>query len=269
MKLKNIILSLLALTTLVNVSFAQDLISAAEAKKLVNNKSTVIVSTRNAADYAKVHIRNAVHVSIDDLASTTEPKGILKSPAELAKTLGEKGLDPTKKIVIYDSGSNKSSGRLYWILKYLGFNDVKVLNGHMQAWRAARGPVTNAATKASVVTFTPKVNSKIFANKAYVKSKMSSAVILDVRDDTEWGEGHIQGAKHLEFKNVLTDGGKLKSKAELETVFNSAGITKDKEVILYCTTSVRAGVVFLALTSILEYPNVKVYDGAYNEWKLN
>ncbi|MCD4832872.1 MAG: sulfurtransferase [Bacteroidales bacterium] len=267
MKFKNILFSFLLLTIFVNISIAQDLISAAEAKKLVNNKSTVIVSTRSAEDYAKVHIRNAVNVSIDALASTTEPKGILKSPAELATILGKKGIDPAKKIVIYDTGSNKGSGRLYWILKYLGFNDVKVLDGHMQAWRTARGPVTNAATKVTAVTFTPKVNSKIFCNKAYVKSKLNSAVIVDVRDDTEWGEGHINGAKHLEFKNVLADGGKLKSKAELEKLFNSAGMTKNKEIILYCATSVRAGVVFLALTSILEYPNVKVYDGAYNEWK--
>lgn len=268
MKLKNLIFSALLLIIFVNVSVAQDLISAAEAKKLVNSKTTVLVSTRTPADYAKVHIRNAVNVNINDLASTTDPKGILKSPADLATILGQKGLDPAKKIIIYDTGSNKAAGRLYWILKYLGFNDVKVLDGHMQAWRAARGPVTNAATKATAVTFIPKVNSKIFVNKAYVKSKMNSAVLIDVRDDTEWGEGHINGAKHLEYKKVLADGGKLKSKAELEALFKGVGITKDKEVILYCATSVRAGIVYLALTSILEYPNVKVYDGAYNEWKL-
>ena len=267
MKFKNILLSFLLLAAFVNVSLAQDLISSAEAKKLLNNKNTVIVSTRNATDYAKVHIKNAINVSIDALASTTEPKGILKSPTELAKILGEKGIVPAKKIIIYDTGSNKGSGRLYWILKYLGFNDVKILDGHMKAWRTTRGPVTGAATKVTAGTFTPKVNSKIFCDKAYVKSKLSSAVVVDVRDDTEWGEGHINGAKHLEFKNVLTDGGKLKSKEELQTLFNAAGMTKDKEIILYCATSVRAGVVFLALTSILEYPNVKVYDGAYNEWK--
>lgn len=269
MKIKHILLSLFLLIFFVNLSIAQDLISAADAKKLVNNKNTVLVSTRNAEDYAKVHIRNAINISVKDLASTTEPKGILKSSAELATILGKKGIDPTKKIIIYDSGSNKSSGRLYWILKYLGFTDVKVLDGHMQAWRTNRGAVTNAATKSSTATFTPSVNSAIFADKAYVTSKLNSAIIIDVRDDTEWGEGHIQGAKHLEFKNVLAEGGKLKSKAELETLFTNAGITKNKEIILYCATSVRAGVVFLALTSILEYPNVKVYDAAYNEWKLN
>ena len=269
MKLKNIILSFLLLAVFVNVSIAQDLISAAEAKKLLTNKNTVIVSTRKAADYAKVHIKNAVNIRVDDLASTTEPKGILKNSAELANILGEKGIVPAKKIIIYDTGSAKGSGRLYWILKYLGFNDVKVLDGHMKAWRTARGPVTGAATKITAGTFTPKVNAKIFAKKADVKAKAGTAIIVDVRDDTEWSAGHINGAKHLEYKNVLTDAGKLKSKAELETLFTNAGITKNKEIILYCATSVRAGIVFLALTTILEYPNVKIYDGAYNEWKLN
>jgi thiosulfate/3-mercaptopyruvate sulfurtransferase len=268
MKIKNIILSFLLVTAFAGVSIAQDIISAQDAKKLLNSKDAVIVSTRKAADYAKVHIKNAVNINVSDLASTTEPVGILKTPAEIAKILGEKGIVPTKKIIIYDTGSAKGSGRLYWVLKYLGFNDIKVLDGHMKAWRTARGPVTGAATKVTAGTFTPTVNAKIFAKKAEVKAKSGSAVIVDVRDDTEWATGHINGAKHLEYNNVIADG-KLKSKAELETIFNSAGITKNKEVILYCATSVRAGIVFLALTSILDYPNVKVYDGAYNEWKLN
>ena len=45
-----------------------------------------------------------------------------------------------------------------------------------------------------------------------------------------------------------------------------AGITTDKEIILYCASSVRAGIVYIALTSILEFPNVRVYDGAFYEW---
>lgn len=268
MKIKSIILSLLLISVFAISAIAQDLIEANDAKKLVNNANTVIVSTRDAADYAKVHIKNAVNIDINALASTTDPKGILKSPTELAKILGENGIDPAKKIIIYDTGSNKGAGRLYWILKYLGFNDVVILNGHMQAWRTARGPVTGAPTKLTAVTFTPNVNSKIFADKAYVKSKLNTAVIVDVRDDTEWAGGYIDNAKHLEYKNVLADAGKLKSKEELQALFNGAGITKDKEIILYCATSVRAGIVYLALTSVLEYPNVKVYDGAYNEWKL-
>jgi thiosulfate/3-mercaptopyruvate sulfurtransferase len=268
MKMKKILFSAFLMIFVANISFAQDLISAQEAKKLLNSKDAVIVSTRSAEDYAKVHIRNAVNISVDDLASTTDPKGVLKAPAELAKILGAQGIEPSKKIVIYDTGSNKSAGRLYWVLKYLGFNDVQILDGHMQAWRQARGPVTNAATKASAATFTPAVNAKIFADKAYVKSKLKTAALVDVRDDSEVAEGIIPGAIHLQYNKVINEDGTLKSKTELESVFNSAGITKNKEIILYCATSVRAGIVFLALTSVLDYPNVKVYDGAYNEWKL-
>ena len=262
--------SIVSIIILFLVSFtavAQDMISAADAKKAVN--SAIIVSTRPAEDYAKVHIKNAIHVSVDELASTEDPKGVLKSPAELAKILGEKGLDPAKKIIIYDTGSNKSAGRLYWILKYLGFSDVKVLDGHINAWRAARAPVTNAATSTKSVAFTPKVNDKIFADMKYVKSKLGTAVLVDVRDDKEVAEGMIQGAKHFEYKKVINEDGTLKSKEKLAKLFSEAGITKDKEIILYCATSVRAGIVFLALTTVLDYPNVKVYDGAYNEWKLN
>jgi thiosulfate/3-mercaptopyruvate sulfurtransferase len=258
------------ITLLLSLSaISQDLIPANEARKFVNNKSAVIVSTRSAEDYAKVHITGSVHIDVEDLASKTDPKGILKSPAELASLLGAKGIDPSKKVIIYDTGLGNNAGRLYWILKYLGFSDVKILDGHINGWRAARGPVTNAATSVTATTFTPNVNSKIFADINYVKSKINSAVLVDVRDDSEVAKGTIKGSVHFEYKKVVNEDGTLKSKAELEKLFNDAGIVKSKEIIIYCATSVRSGIVFLALTSVLDYPNVKVYEGAYNEWILN
>ena len=78
--------------------------------------------------------------------------------------------------------------------------------------------------------------------------------------------GHIPSAKSFEYKKVLnTSGQNLKSKADLQAIFTKAGITSDKEIILYCETSVRAGVVFLALKG-LGYSKVKVYDGAFWKW---
>ena len=65
---------------------------------------------------------------------------------------------------------------------------------------------------------------------------------------------------------MLGKGGTIKSKEELEKVTKEAGITSDKEIILYCESSVRAGIVYMALKSILEFPKVRVYDGAFNEW---
>lgn len=251
------------------LAHAQDLITAAEAKKLVNSKDAVIVSTRNAADYARVHIRNAVNMPVAGLCTEGAIEGLLKSPAEMAKILGERGILPDKKIVIYDSGAGNTSGRLYWTLKYLGFEDVKILDGQMGSWRGVRGPVTNVATKTTAGTFTPQVNSAIICDKAYVKSKIGSAALVDVRSADEFAGGHIDGAKNLEFKLIMNEDGTLKSKEDIARLFTDAGIPSNKEVILYCQTSVRAGIVFMALTTMLDYPNVKVYDGAYNEWIAN
>jgi thiosulfate/3-mercaptopyruvate sulfurtransferase len=79
-------------------------------------------------------------------------------------------------------------------------------------------------------------------------------------------KGHIPGAKNVEYKLVMTADGKMKSAAELEKLFKASGITKDKTVIVYCESSVRAGIIYMALKSVLGFPKVKVYDGAYLEW---
>ncbi len=103
----------------------------------------------------------------------------------------------------------------------------------------------------------------------------TSVAIIDARSAAEFAgqsetalrKGHIPGSINLEYTNVMNAKSQLKSNAELQELFNAAGITKDKQVIIYCESGVRAGILFLALKSALNYPNVKVYDGAYSEWQ--
>ncbi len=257
------------------MTFAQDIISVKEFLKIKKDPNVVLVSARKPADYKKVHIAGAININHKDLYKAT-PKSTLKSSAEIAKILGEKGLSNTNTIVLYDNGSGKYSGRLYWILKYLGAKDVKLLDGHMKAWRMARKPVTKNPANRKATTFAVNLNKEAIANIAQVKKASTNAasIIVDVRSADEFKgikesklpKGHIPSAINLEFKKVLTSKGKLKSKEELQALFNAAGVSKDKEVILYCESSVRAGIVYLALTTALDYPNVKVYDGALFEW---
>lgn len=259
----------------IQMTFAQDVISVKEFLKIKGNDNVVLVSTRKTSDYAKVHIDGAIHVNHKDLYKA-EPKSTLKSATEIAKILGTKGISNTNTIVLYDNGSGKYSGRVYWILKYLGAKDVKVLDGHMKAWRMARKPVTKNPVKRKPTTFTIAVNKAAIANMVQVKkaTNSSAAVVVDVRSADEYKgikesklpKGHIPNSINLEFKKVMTTKSKLKSKEELQALFTAAGITKDKEVILYCESSVRAGIVYLALKSSLGYPKVKVYDGALFEW---
>jgi thiosulfate/3-mercaptopyruvate sulfurtransferase len=256
--------------------FAQgDFISAADAAKALKDKNTVVISAQTAANYKTSHLTNAVHIDYKELQKEGAVEGLLKSPADLAKIFGAAGVSNTNMIIIYDDGDNKYGGRVYWVLKYLGAANVKMLHKDLNTWRTARLPITKMPTKSTPATFTPKVDNNTFVEYDYVKANISNAkvVLVDVRDAAEFGgtstkpvsKGHLPGAKNIEWKNVEDANGALLPADKLAKVFASQGVTKDKTVILYCATSVRAGIVYVALKS-LGYANVKVYDGAYNEW---
>jgi len=256
--------------------FAQDIISAKELAKIYKKSEVTVISVRKAESYAKMHITDAVHLNLKDLYKPGKLKGILIGTDEIAAKLGKKGINNNNTLVIYDKGNYKSSGRLYWILKYLGCSDVKILDGHLQAWQKARKPVTKNPTKVKAQTFTANVNAEFIASTRDVKVAKSNdnIILVDARTIEEFnGEdgktpklGHIPSAMSFDFKKILNASGQnLKPISEIKTIFTKAGITPDKEIILYCETSVRAGVIFLALKA-LDYNKVKVYDGAFWKW---
>ncbi len=272
------IIGILILLLAVQIVFA-GVISAKELKALAKSGDVTIISTRQASDYSSKHIEGAINIDHKSLYKTDGVSSMLKSADEIAKILGEKGISADSKIVIYDTGSNKTAGRLYWILKYMGASDVNILNGHLKGWGKVRGKVTKNATKITPTTFKAAPNAAISTNMAYVKAHKGDAnvVLLDVRSADEFAGidtdkiikryGHIPGAINLEYTAVLNEDGTIKSKEEITKVMNAAGITIDKEIILYCASSVRAGIVYMTLKDIVGYPNVKVYDGAYYEWE--
>jgi thiosulfate/3-mercaptopyruvate sulfurtransferase len=271
---------LVVLTLLICLQlFAGSVIGAKELAKLQKQEDVVIVSARSSSDYASKHISGAVNVYHQDLYRTEGVEAMLKPAAEIAAYLGEKGISENSKIVIYDDGENKLAGRLYWILNYLGAENVMILDGHIKSWMKARLPVTSKATAVEPVVFTPKLNESIYADMEYVKSNKDrdSVILLDVRSADEYAgrdedeklnrKGYIPGAINLEYKQVLNEDGTMKSREEIKAVMAGAGVSRDKEIIIYCATSVRAGIVYMALKSMLDYPQVRVYDGAFYEWE--
>lgn len=271
-------LFLLALVTFVaSAVSAQDVISATELAKISKSKDVVVICATSAKGY-KVHITGSVNVPHTSLCKNEPVRNLILTPAEMAKALGAKGVTTDKTIVVYDEGSGKYAGRMYWMLKYLGAPNVKMLNGNLKAWKAKRKPITGTPTKAKAATFTAKVDANQLAKMDEVKKATGSGsyVIVDARTSEEYAgtadsetldrKGHIPGAVNVNHETVMDGKGLLKSNDDLKALFESKGITKDKTAIVYCETSVRAGVVYLALKG-LGYPNVKVYDGAYLEWQ--
>lgn len=264
------------LITLVGFFFSStmaqgDLISVAEFTKLMKaDKSLVIIDASKAETYKKSHIKNAVNIPHKSLYQETEIEGLIESPEKLAIIFGEKGVSNTSAIVVYDGGSQKYSSRVYWILKYLGATNVKLLHKDMDMFRKSRVPLTAMPAKAKSATFTPKVNSAIIADMAYVKS--GKAKVIDVRDDNEFdgtaekSQGHLPGAIHINYKDLLNDKEAFKSKEEIEAIFAAKGLNASTPMVGYCQTSVRAAVMYAAIVNVLGWDNFKVYDGAYYEW---
>lgn len=270
---------IIAVILLIAIQIFAGVISAKDLAKLSKKEDIIIISARSASDYSSKHITGAINLYHKDLYAEDGVEAMLKPASEIAAILGEKGISADSKVVIYDDGSGKAAGRIYWILKYIGMQDVNILDGHIKAWMKARKPVTKNPTEITPVTFTANVNENIYASMDYVKSNLGNASVMmvDVRSKEEYEgknedekltrKGHIPGAVNFDYAGLINDKDQIKSKEEIAALLSAAGITKGKEIILYCATSVRAGIVYMALTSIMEFPNVRVYDGAFYEWQ--
>ena len=260
----------------VNVK-SQDLITAKDfMAELKSNKSLVVIDANTAENYGKRHVRGAINIPHKELYKDGAIEGIIKSDGDLATYFGEKGVSNTDAIVIYDDGSSKYDSRVYWILKYLGAENVKILHKDLEkTWRAARVPLTPGATPVKAKTFTAKPNMSIVANIDQVKAGLKDAntIVVDARAISEFdgtsekpvSKGHFTGAINIEYKEFLQENGDFKSNDEILAVAKKHGLDPGKTIITYCQTSVRACPIFVALTGA-GYKNVKVYDGAYNEW---
>lgn len=250
-----------------------DFVSVNEVASKLNNPKCIVIDARSEKEFKEVHIRNAVNIPIEILSSKEPVEGLLKSKDEVAKIFAENGVSPDMEIYLYCSKGN-NAGRMYWILKMMGASNVKMIDGNLDAWKAGRKPVTKNPTIVKASNFPASMDTKSLLSTDAVKAKMSSAgvVLVDARADAYFNgtdpksNGHIKGAVSINSDVLKDDAGLLKSAAELKKIFESKGVSKDKEVILYCQTSTRAGLLYAVLTSVLNYPNVKVYDGAYNEW---
>ncbi len=284
MKLKNIFSAVIVFFLLVTNIVAQgDIITAKQYKELKKNTDNLtVIDASKSKLYKKAHLKGAINVPYKILNQKDgEVKGLMKSPEELSKTLGDKGISDKDIIVVYDEGSQKYSSRVYWVLKYLGAKDVKILHKDNKSWRKARLPLTSTPTKSAVKTFEVNLESSILATIDFIESNLNNenVVLIDARGTEEYSgvmdekknkysKGHLPGAVHISFKDVLNEDKSFKSKEELQKIADTNGFIPGKTYIVYCKTGVKASVVFVALKNILDYPNVKLYDGAYLEWEL-
>ncbi|HET7148963.1 MAG TPA: sulfurtransferase [Candidatus Nitrosopolaris sp.] len=197
------------------------------------------------------------------------------------------GLNDDTTLILYGDFNNWFAAFAFWVFKYYGYKDVRLMNGGRKKWLIEDRDVNKYIPQYSIGNFkTSQADNSIRVFLNYVKEsleKRESVAIIDVRSPKEFtGEilappeyptehaqrgGHIPGAKNIPWNQVVNDNdGTFKSVDELKKIYESKAITPDKEVITYCRIGERSSHTWFVLKYLLGYPNVKNYDGSWTEW---
>jgi thiosulfate/3-mercaptopyruvate sulfurtransferase len=265
------------------------LISPSDLASFMKSEPVVVIDTRNPDAYAAGHLPGAVNIhEIFTFLATSTPEGFAELRSKFADLFGKAGLSGKETAVIYEQSMDSGFGqscRGYFLLTFLGYPKIKVLHGGINAWNAAKMPVSTEVPKPTPAVFpVDEAAAGIIIDAETMLAAVANPGIakLDVRDVDEWiGEssspygkdfcprkGRIPGAKWIEWYRMMkptAEGPRFKSKTEVLAECASVGITTETPIYLYCFKGARASNTLLALKDA-GVKDVKMYFGSWNEW---
>ncbi len=243
----------------------------------------VIEVDEDTTAYEKGHIRGALGWDwFKDLHA--QPRREYVDQEGLSRLLQGAGVGPDTTVVLYGGNNNWFAAYAYWLLRYLGFDNVKLLNGGRKKWELEGRELTQAASSYSTSDFkvTGPIRGEYRALRDEVLAKVGKVRMVDVRSPEEYrGEkmapdhlpqeqaqvpGHIPGAANVPWSKAANDDGTFKSAEELSELYGGVGITADRGVIAYCRIGERSAHTWFVLHELLGYPTVENYDGSWTEY---
>jgi len=245
----------------------------------------VIEVDEDAGAYGKGHIPNAVGWNWSTDLHATVGRDYVDQEG-LSALLSRAGVGPDTTVILYGGNNNWFAAYAYWLVKYLGFDNVKLLNGGRKKWELESRELTQEAPspKPADINVKGKIRESIrsFRDEVLQRAKDRKGGLIDVRSPEEFrGEklapdhlpqeqaqvpGHVPGASNIPWAKAANDDGTFKSADELKALYEGAGITPDKDIIAYCRIGERSSHTWFALTELLGYKNAKNYDGSWTEY---
>jgi thiosulfate/3-mercaptopyruvate sulfurtransferase len=237
-----------------------------------------VAHARQQAVADTAHVPGARFLRYDRIAAEIEGVAVELQPAdELRRAFAEAGVSNDSRVVLV--GDPMSAARAWATLDWLGLGDrAAVLDGGLAAWRADGHPLSRAWTPHAPGDLAVTPQPERFVDAAWVRARLGDAdvALVDARPSREYtGEdgghdhmkpGHVPGARNLYWEELVvsrTDP-RLKPEAELRALFERAGASADRTVVVYCMIGMRASVAYL-VSRLLGY-ETRFYDGSWDDW---
>jgi len=268
-------------------------LSVEEVIERLNDDSTsMMILDARTDDQTNIYLPKSIKIDWRDFLENRTPtvlnlwaihrnSKISTKPERIVSQLSELGLHPEDNILVYGNGDRGfgEEARVWWMLKYFGFQNVAVLDGGIARWRSQGLLVERNRKKSnrpSVLQekWTLSSSFRITLSELRIKTRKRKTSILDTRSYDEYmGKtpyfskrgGRIPRAKHLFWKRLMNDDSTVLSRKAVDKILRDLEITRDSEIITYCTGGVRSAFVHAVLVHY-GYSNVRNYDGSWWEW---
>ncbi|RQG92912.1 sulfurtransferase [Natrarchaeobius halalkaliphilus] len=233
-----------------------------------------VVDVRDPWEYDGIgHVPGAVSIPFESYRDESDvDRGTLPGPDAFASLLSEVGVTPDDTIVAYDDTHGVFAARFVLTALEYGHDDVRLLDGDYSAWNRAHETTTDAPDPGSAeygADPLAREESPLVGLEAVEDALERDAVFVDTRERGEFEEARLPGAVRFDWREVVDDETRrLKPEAELEELLSDHGITRGREIVLYCNTARRISHTYVVLRA-LGYEDVAFYEGSLTEWLAN
>jgi thiosulfate/3-mercaptopyruvate sulfurtransferase len=240
----------------------------------LDDENVIIIDSRGIMPFRFSHIKNAIPLGVEKVISTDENGSYLVIAPQVAEQIfTSMGINDTKVVIVYGEYPDPSLARIVWTLIYFGHSNVKILDIGFETWLQSGYPVTkdfetkNAATKldrgfVAHVRTTERADAQFI----YQEKDKPETTIIDARTPQEHLHARIPGSILHNYEEGIGDMGKMiKDVKVLKQDFEKLGITRDKQIICYCHSGIRAAHTYLQLKQA-GFVNVRLYDGSIIDW---
>jgi len=236
------------------------------------------------ANYNLGHIPNSVLFDWKRDINDPLTRNIL-SRDDCSILLQKAGINDSTTLILYGDFNNWFAAFAFWVFEYYGMKNTKIMNGGRKKWLEEDRPISKEIPSFPTGNFKPtgpNTALRAFLSQVRESLELDKTKRIDVRSPQEFtGEitapaeyptehaqrgGHIPGAVNIPWAKAVNDDGTFKSAEELTKLYQTVGITPEKEIITYCRIGERSSHTWFVLKHLLGYPDVKNYDGSWTEW---